>query len=138
MPVSLLLLDLDHFKSFNDRNGHLAGDEALQLFCKVLSTESRAPDLVARYGGEEFAIILPSCSADEAQRIGERICAAVRRLNAAAPLTVSVGVASFPRDARTAEELVGSADDALYASKRGGRDRVGRPPAPTTLDPVGA
>ena len=125
--VSLLLLDLDHFKTFNDKHGHLAGDEALKAFGRALAAESRASDLVARYGGEEFAIVLPSCPPEEAIEVAERVCAAVRELDAAAPLTVSVGTASFPLDGATSDELLRAADAALYSSKRGGRDRVERP-----------
>ena len=136
--VSLLLLDLDHFKAFNDQHGHLAGDEALKAFGRTLAAESRASDLVARYGGEEFAIVLPGCAADEALRMGERVCTAVRELGTAAPLTVSAGAATFPVDGQTAEQLLRAADDALYASKRGGRDRVERPPSVETIASVQA
>ena len=136
--LSVLLLDLDHFKKFNDQHGHLAGDEALKMFGKALATESRASDLVARYGGEEFAVVLPNCAPAEARRMGERVCAAVRRLSGPAPLTVSIGAATFPADGRTAEEIVHAADNALYASKRGGRDRVEMAAALDPAPPVGA
>jgi two-component system, cell cycle response regulator len=134
--VSLLLLDLDHFKAYNDEHGHLAGDEALKMFGRTLVTQSRASDLVARYGGEEFAVVLPNCTADEALRMGERVCRSVRELRGPAPLTVSVGAATFPVDGQTAEDLVHAADSALYASKRGGRDRVERPQTPDTPVPA--
>jgi diguanylate cyclase (GGDEF)-like protein len=136
--VSLLLLDLDHFKAFNDHHGHLAGDEALKAFGRTLATESRASDLVARYGGEEFAIVLPSCAPEEAVQIGERVCAAVRELSGPTPLTVSAGSATFPLDGQTAEDVVRAADSALYASKRAGRDRVERPPSLDTTVSIGA
>jgi diguanylate cyclase (GGDEF)-like protein len=136
--VSLLLLDLDHFKSFNDEHGHIAGDEALKAFGGLLAGESRASDLVARYGGEEFAIVLPSCPPEEAIRTGERVCAAVRELSAPAPLTVSVGAATFPLDGQTSDELLRAADAALYASKRDGRNRVERPPSRDTATSIRA
>jgi diguanylate cyclase (GGDEF)-like protein len=130
--LSILLLDLDHFKKFNDDHGHLAGDEALKAFGKVVATQSRASDLVARYGGEEFALVLPNCAPEEALRMGERVCAAVRAL------TVSIGAATFPRDGGTAEEIVQAADNALYASKRAGRDRVEIAAGLAPSTPVGA
>jgi diguanylate cyclase (GGDEF)-like protein len=125
--VSLLLLDLDHFKAFNDRHGHLVGDEALQALTQTLCRQSRAFDLVARYGGEEFAIVLPSCPGEEAVAIAERLRESVAAMSAPSPLTISVGAASFPADALTSDELLRAADEALYASKRAGRDRVARP-----------
>jgi diguanylate cyclase (GGDEF)-like protein len=125
--VSLLLLDVDHFKEFNDSHGHLAGDEALQLLAQSLATESRAFDLVARYGGEEFAIILPGCKPAESLHIAERMRRATRGVTVPSPMTASVGAATFPDDADDALALLKAADDALYASKRAGRDRVARP-----------
>lgn len=125
--LSLLLVDVDHFKAFNDQHGHLAGDEALQCLARTLSLDSRPFDLVARYGGEEFAVILPDCDEDDATAIAERLRRAAQRIDAAAPVTVSVGVATFPRHAGDAEGLIEVADQALYASKRAGRDRVTTP-----------
>jgi diguanylate cyclase (GGDEF)-like protein len=136
--LSVLLLDLDHFKNFNDQHGHLAGDDALKEFGKVLATQSRASDLVARYGGEEFVLVLPNCPPEEALRMGERVCVAVRELSGPAPLTVSIGAATFPADGLTAEEVVHAADTALYTSKRGGRDRVEHATAVGPSTPVGA
>jgi two-component system cell cycle response regulator len=125
--VSLLLLDLDHFKEFNDSHGHVAGDEALQRLAQSLATESRAFDLVARYGGEEFAIILPGCEPAESLHIAERMRRATRGVPVPTPMTASVGAATFPDDADDAIALLQAADDALYACKRAGRDRVARP-----------
>jgi two-component system cell cycle response regulator len=122
--VGLLLLDVDHFKSFNDTYGHTAGDEVLAGLAATLVEECRAFDVVARYGGEEFAVILPGCALEESLEIGERLRGATRRLTAPAPITISVGVAIHPGDALDAGELIAVADDALYASKRAGRDRV--------------
>ena len=122
--VSLALLDVDHFKDYNDRHGHLAGDEALQELARALTEESRGQDLVARYGGEEFAVIVPGCPQHESLALAERICATARRLHLDAPITVSVGVATFPGDAWEADVLVSAADEALYVSKHTGRDRA--------------
>ena len=125
--LSLLLLDVDHFKAFNDRHGHVAGDDALRAVAEVLSIHSRAFDLVARYGGEEFAVVLPDCEVGEAVVIAERLRLAVADADVAEPVTVSVGVAAFPEHAVDAERLLQAADEALYASKRDGRDRVSTP-----------
>jgi diguanylate cyclase (GGDEF)-like protein len=124
--VSLLLLDIDHFKCFNDSHGHQAGDEALRGVAAALLGETRQVDLVARYGGEEFAAILPGCPPGESLQIAERILNSARELRAAAPITVSIGAATFPQDAADLEGLLRAADEALYSSKRAGRDRVSR------------
>jgi diguanylate cyclase (GGDEF)-like protein len=135
--VSLLLLDVDHFKAFNDRHGHLAGDEALQAMTQALATESRAIDLVARYGGEEFAIVLPGCGTGEALQIAERLRTVAAAVELPAPITVSVGAATFPSDAADAETLLRAADEALYEAKRSGRNRVAcRPAQPATSTQV--
>jgi two-component system, cell cycle response regulator len=136
--VSLVLLDVDHFKAFNDRHGHLAGDEALQAVARALEQANRGFDLVARYGGEEFAVILPGCSAEESLPVAERLRQVVRGLEPATPITLSVGVSTFPDDADDADSLVKAADDALYASKRAGRDRVARSPRRRTPKPFAA
>ena len=96
--VSLLLIDVDHFKDFNDRHGHLAGDDALQAVARALEQANRGFDLVARYGGEEFAVVLPGCAADESLQVAERLRQVVRELALAEPITVSVGASSFPDD----------------------------------------
>jgi diguanylate cyclase (GGDEF)-like protein len=130
LPLSLLMLDVDHFKQFNDGFGHPAGDEVLRQFARVLADTRRANDVVARYGGEEFAIILVDTAkftaAKVAERVRERIYshdfaeAALR----AGRISVSIGVATFPDDGGDAEALVRAADAALYAAKRAGRNRV--------------
>ena len=122
--VSLALLDVDHFKDYNDRHGHVAGDEALQALARALDEKSRGHDVIARYGGEEFAVILPGCPQDDSLRLAERIRDAARSLRLAAPITVSVGVSTFPDDALEADALVAAADQALYVSKHTGRDRA--------------
>ncbi|MBM4219027.1 MAG: GGDEF domain-containing protein [Gammaproteobacteria bacterium] len=132
-PLALLLADIDHFKAFNDRYGHQAGDEALKAVAEVLSRFARRPlDLAARYGGEEFAVILFDAKRGDAERIAGEILEAVRRLgivhqdSAAAPvLTISIGIACVqPAVRRSWSGLVQLADQALYAAKDGGRNRA--------------
>ena len=120
---SLVMLDVDHFKRFNDTHGHLAGDDALQAVSGVLRDTARTFDHVVRYGGEEFALILPHTDADQATAAAERLRQAVERQpvqvqDKAVHLTVSLGVATFPEDAINARDLVGRADEALYEAKR--------------------
>lgn len=123
-PLSILLLDLDHFKSFNDEHGHQAGDEMLRKVAHSLEhCARRAADLVARYGGEEFVILLPDMQSEQAQHLGDEIRETIRER---CGMTVSIGAATRvpPRDGTGVEEIVRAADDALYAAKRAGRDRV--------------
>ena len=122
--VALALLDLDRFKVLNDTFGHVAGDEVLRRVAKVLEATARTADTPARYGGEEFAVILPDTTAEEAMVAAERLRQAVSDADIEPGVTVSIGVACFPQDGDDGEALVKRADDALYASKRGGRDRV--------------
>lgn len=131
-PVSLLMLDMDHFKRVNDTYGHPTGDHVLGQIAKALRESCREEDLVFRYGGEEFAVLLPGRDEQAADLIGERIRERValypfttrsaRKLDF--PMTVSVGVATYPQDALTAVDLVLAADKALYAAKAAGRNRV--------------
>ncbi len=129
-PLSLLLIDVDHFKSVNDTHGHLAGDDVLRTVAGRLERNLRPEDTVARYGGEEFAILLPRTPASEAGIAAFRVVEGIRespiRLGEeiALELTVSVGVSTFPRDGGTAAEMVSAADRALYEAKGGGRNRV--------------
>ncbi len=120
--VSLVMVDLDFFKQLNDTRGHPAGDEVLRNVATQLARECREFDTPARYGGEEFAVILPGCAPEGAREIAERLRRAV--CTAAAPITASAGVATFPSHAGDAESLVRAADEALYVSKREGRDRT--------------
>jgi two-component system cell cycle response regulator len=122
--LSLLMLDVDHFKAVNDHFGHQAGDVVLQRVASRLDEASRAGDLPGRYGGEEFAVLLPDTDVADALMVAERLRAAVANDSEAPVVTVSVGVATFPNDAVDADGLVRAADAALYASKRAGRDRV--------------
>ncbi len=129
-PMSLIIIDIDFFKKFNDTFGHPAGNRALEHVAAILKQEVRETDLVARYGGEEFAIILPQTTKHDANSLGEHLRIRVHstpfELPEATPQTVniSLGLASFPRDARTAEALLSAADEALYESKKSGRNRL--------------
>ncbi|HYF94029.1 MAG TPA: diguanylate cyclase [Symbiobacteriaceae bacterium] len=130
--TSLLMLDLDFFKRCNDMYGHPTGDAVLQQFARVLSESCRADDLVFRYGGEEFSVILPGASEETAVRVAERIRqkAGGHRFTTLTgrpldfQLTVSIGVACYPRDGLSHVDLLIAADTALYAAKTGGRNRV--------------
>ena len=122
--VSLVMLDIDHFKHLNDTYGHQVGDDVLRAIATALDTNSRAFDLPARYGGEEFAIILPGCGADEAAALGERLRRAATADVGCAPVTASAGVATYPLHALDADGLLAAADAALYRAKREGRDRL--------------
>jgi len=130
--LSLLLLDIDHFKKVNDTRGHLAGDAVLVHLAQILTKAVRNEDVVARFGGEEFAIILRAIGIEPAVQMAERLRKLVEA--AAAPstggelkATISIGVAGFPStQAQTPEQLVEAADQALYRAKREGRNRVRR------------
>lgn len=131
--LSLLLIDVDHFKKFNDHYGHLAGDGCLRALSRILSATARRPaDLAARYGGEEFAVLLPNTGPDGCAEVGEAIRQALHdlaMLHAQNPpsrlVTVSVGAAtSLPSQASDSSTLVAAADRALYAAKDSGRDRL--------------
>ena len=132
-PLALLFADIDHFKAFNDRYGHQAGDEAMKSVAAVLTHCARRPlDFVARYGGEEFAIILYDTTQAHAAEVADQLLAEVRRLgiphqdsSAASLLTVSVGIACVqPVARRSSAGLLQLADQALYAAKDGGRNRA--------------
>jgi diguanylate cyclase (GGDEF)-like protein len=130
-PLTLLMLDLDFFKGFNDRFGHLAGDQALREMGEVLRRNAREVDILSRYGGEEFAIILPETDLKQAVYQAERIRAAIAghafRGKDSSPegdLTVSIGVATLTAELRKIEELVHDADQALYRAKAQGRNRI--------------
>ncbi|MFZ5471891.1 MAG: diguanylate cyclase [Myxococcota bacterium] len=126
-PLSVLMIDVDHFKRFNDSMGHPAGDELLRHLASIFTTELRANDLLARYGGEEFAVILPETDKVEAVQVAERLRAAVDvQLNRAEGprVSVSIGVASYAQDGDAPRSLLTAADRALYAAKNRGRNRV--------------
>jgi diguanylate cyclase (GGDEF)-like protein len=123
--VAFLMLDIDHFKEYNDTFGHLAGDRALQGVSVVLQQCVRILDTPARYGGEEFAVIVPDCNKQDASRVAERIRQAVERHEFEhGRITISIGIAGIPEDAEDAETLIRCADEALYSAKRQGRNRV--------------
>ncbi|HET9656333.1 MAG TPA: diguanylate cyclase [Kineosporiaceae bacterium] len=127
-PLSVLMLDLDHFKQVNDTQGHAFGDAVLREFAHRLTNCLREVDVVARYGGEEFAVVLPETDASGASAVATRIVGAIRSqpfesLGHVRAVTVSVGIASFPDHGRSAAEVMRAADGALYAAKRSGRDR---------------
>jgi diguanylate cyclase (GGDEF)-like protein/PAS domain S-box-containing protein len=127
-PLTLLAVDLDHFKRINDTYGHAAGDEALRAFSAVLRSGLRNPDCAGRLGGEEFMVVLPETGQEEAHQVAERLRAAVEDLVVCLEkqiirLTVSIGIAS--RDScGSVEELMKAADHALYAAKDAGRNRI--------------
>ncbi|HEY0524218.1 MAG TPA: diguanylate cyclase [Stellaceae bacterium] len=129
-PLSVLMLDVDHFKRFNDTFGHEAGDTVLKQIGRIFSVNVRRGDVACRYGGEEFTILMPGAGAAEARQRAEHIAEAVRSLalshegRALGPITISVGVATAPHDGSTADMLLAAADSALYAAKRNGRDRI--------------
>jgi diguanylate cyclase (GGDEF)-like protein len=127
-PLSLALFDVDHFKAFNDRFGHPAGDDALRAVARELERHSRAHDLPARYGGEEFAVLLPETPLDGARIFAEKIREVIGTVRVgpedAPPITVSAGVAQAGEGVETPHALVELADARLYAAKAGGRDRV--------------
>ncbi|MBX5482055.1 MAG: diguanylate cyclase [Myxococcaceae bacterium] len=125
---SVMMVDVDHFKRFNDTFGHPAGDELLRRLARTLEQELRATDLIARYGGEEFAVVLPDTDKDVALAAAERLRAAVEAdLNvpgAEHKVTISVGLATYSADGDTPQAILIAADRALYAAKHSGRNRV--------------
>jgi diguanylate cyclase (GGDEF)-like protein len=129
--IAMLMIDVDHFKKYNDKHGHPAGDEALRAVARLIAEDRRQVDVVARYGGEEFAVLLHDVTKDAAIDVAERIRSRVAAANVAhaseqplGKLTVSVGLALCPDNAKTAEQLLLAADSALYRAKNAGRDRV--------------
>jgi diguanylate cyclase (GGDEF)-like protein/PAS domain S-box-containing protein len=137
-PLSLLMVDVDNFKAYNDANGHLGGDECLKRIAAAVASEMRANDLVARYGGEEFAVILPNQSLKGAAIVAERIRCRVEQLKVPngrgvnEHVTVSIGAATaIASSDSTACQLVATADAALYRAKHMGRNRISLPASET-------
>ena len=132
LPLSVIMIDVDLFKSYNDLHGHLAGDECLRDIAAVLAERNRAGDLVARYGGEEFVAVLSDTGPEGARLMAERMRQRVRELaipharSSAAPhVTISLGVAAMTPETRAnPKDLILKADQALYMAKSRGRDRV--------------
>ncbi len=128
-PLSILMIDADNFKKVNDTHGHPVGDEVLRHIARLMSATFRQVDVVARVGGEEFAVLLPSADAASAQRVAERLRAALDEQPAptgAGPVrcTASIGIATMDESILTVDALVKRADEALYAAKNSGRNRV--------------
>lgn len=129
--LSLLLIDIDHFKNYNDTNGHLAGDDVLKKMGQILKASVREDDFVARYGGEEFVLLYPGAPKALASRLAEILRRDVesrtfpgRELQPLGALTISGGVASFPEDGTSDVDLIRAADQALYQAKNSGRNRI--------------
>lgn len=129
-PLALLFLDVDHFKTINDTYGHQVGDAVLRRFSRLITRAVRPTDVVGRYGGDEVAIVLPRTTSSGARAMAERIrttlaiqwtFGAAERLPS---VTTSIGIATYPADAGSQEELIRAADDAVYAAKRAGGDQT--------------
>lgn len=123
-PLALLALDVDHFKRINDQGGHQLGDTVLREVAQCCRSSLRASDLAARLGGEEFAMLLPDTDLGQAQQLAERLRAAIAELQLPAAVTVSIGCAELSSSMASVDALLARADDALYAAKQGGRNRV--------------
>lgn len=127
--LSLVMIDIDHFKKYNDTYGHPAGDALLRGTARRLLDQLRALDTVARYGGEEFAIVMPDTSYENAMLVSERVRKSFEKTGFPSPdgsqtfVTISLGVATAPRNATSSQDLVRAADDALYTAKRQGRNQ---------------
>ena len=130
-PLSVLMIDIDHFKEFNDTYGHATGDRVLQTVAQAMQDVLRKPDICARHGGEEFAVLLPDTPGENALFVADRVRRTLSGtrytglgLPAEANITISVGVATCPRDATDLDTLMELSDKALYRAKAAGRDRV--------------
>ncbi len=129
-PLSLIMADLDRFKTVNDRYGHLVGDQVLMEVARLLTTSARPGDVVGRLGGDEFVVVLPQTDQPEALRWAERLCAELRRHRFPGPeMTCSMGLATYPKDASTVRELLQVADAAAYIAKRAGGGQVRTAPS---------
>ena len=130
-PLSLFIIDIDYFKQYNDTQGHPEGDEALKQLAMIFKSTCRKYDIIARYGGEEFAVISPETKRSQAKKLGERIRRNVENNSffgeEALPggkLTISIGLATYPENSETRTGLIEKADEALYAAKKKGRNRL--------------
>lgn len=130
LPLSLLMIDIDHFKLINDQYGHLAGDAVLQAFGPLLSKSLRSYDIVARYGGEEFIVVLPNTTKENAVLVAEKIRKKTESTDFLSEkkqilkITISIGVASLDNECTNLEELIEHADSAMYLAKQRGRNKV--------------
>ena len=129
--ASVFLFDIDHFKNYNDVNGHVAGDRLLQVLARLVKEQTRMDDIFGRFGGEEFLLLLPGRSKSQARITAEKIRATIETyefpLGENQPfgrLTISGGVATYPEDGRNGSELLRAADQALYQAKHAGRNKV--------------
>ena len=140
-PISIIMGDLDNFKSVNDRYGHLAGDEVLRAFGELMRRQTRDGDINCRYGGEEFLIVLPGMTAETAIERAELLrhetsVARIQYQTSRIALTASFGIATFPRHGTTVDKLIAAADDAMYSAKAAGRNRVVPNPPLSTRSPT--
>jgi diguanylate cyclase (GGDEF)-like protein len=130
--LSLIMLDIDHFKIFNDTHGHLSGDAILKQVAQILEHSIRKADILARYGGEEFVVVLPEINKEQGRKVAEKLRSAIERndftggeTQPLGRITISLGLAAFPEDADDVKELVDRADQGLYRAKESGRNQVG-------------
>ncbi len=129
VPLSFLMADIDHFKEYNDKHGHLVGDVVLRDIAHLLKEGVREIDLVSRYGGEEFSLLLAETSKESALQVAERLRLSVEKHQFKAydeigKVTISIGLATFPEDGQGTESLIDKSDRALYKAKQSGRNRV--------------
>jgi diguanylate cyclase (GGDEF)-like protein len=139
--VGVVMMDLDHFKDFNDNFGHAGGDAMLSSLAHAITADVRTEDIACRYGGEEFLLVIPGASLETTRERAENVRQTVKALQVKyqgrfiKSTTISLGVAIFPDHGVTAEEVIAAADAALYHAKSAGRDRVeiavSNPPAPS-------
>ncbi|MFC1630972.1 diguanylate cyclase [Candidatus Omnitrophota bacterium] len=130
-PLSLIIIDIDYFKHFNDTLGHPAGDKVLINIARILKRTCRSTDIVGRYGGEEFVVVLPDTNKESAWGLAERLRQAIeetkfpnQEVQPSKNLTISLGLASFPEDAKIKDELIVKTDKALYQAKKAGKNRT--------------
>ena len=128
-PISVIMMDIDHFKNINDNHGHSVGDKTLKIIADLLKNMAREIDVVARIGGEEFAFVLPETGLDEAVNLAERLRLEIEKTNVThhektLHITASFGIASSPAGNETLESMLTKSDDALYIAKKKGRNQV--------------
>ena len=125
LALSLMMIDIDDFKRFNDTRGHIQGDEALRRISDTLKENCRKIDILCRYGGEEFALILPANNKGASALLGERIRKSIENKRILrSKFTISIGIASYPEDSANKKTLIEKADQALYKAKKKGKNRV--------------